>query len=102
MANPQIVSWHSSNHMRLAFKARVLVFQLSPSRVNVRHEEIQNRAGVVEFRLLGPVEHEPYPATIEERKARRRLEQQLQAKYVLIESRGPLYLLNVDGNLTQL
>ena len=64
--HPEIVIRHAGQEMGFIFEMDAGSEQLAVGRFDVRDGKIQNRAGVVKFRLLGRREHEAYTAAIEE------------------------------------
>src|SRR4249920_3635039 len=56
--HPQIVIGHSCDQVRLIFEGHTLLFHRGVGGLNVRHREVENGAGVIELRFLGPGQHE--------------------------------------------
>src|SRR5208283_4305672 len=97
--HPQIVLGHTRDEMRLVFKFRATRLEAPESGLDVCHLEIENRAGMVKFRLLGFVEHQAHAAAIEEAQLAG-TEQVLQSKDIAIECSGAIDVVRVDGDLT--
>ena len=69
-------------------------------RRDVCHLEVQNRARMVELRLLRPRAHQPDTAAIEEGQFAG-AEEKRQPKYVALKGRSTAGLTYIDGNLPQ-
>src|ERR1700719_3821222 len=97
--HPQIVIGHSGDHVRLILKPHAFLFHRGVHGLDLGNGKVQNRAGVIEFGLLRPCQHQANAAAVEEGQARPRFEQQFQPQRVLIESGGPLHVMGVDCDL---
>src|SRR3954453_8386894 len=67
--------------------------------LDVRDEEVEDRARVIMLGTLGRREHEPDPPAIEERELRTGLEEEAKPKRVTIERGGASDVLAHDGDL---
>src|SRR5262245_54134823 len=78
--------------MRLAFKGDFALGQRCVRILNVFHFEIDNGAGMVEFRLLRNAEHQSY-ATAVEKSHVWNFEQMFHAEFVTIENYGAFQIM---------
>ena len=67
--------------------------------VDVVDVEIQRRARALKFLLAGHLDHQSDAPALEEREARRRLEEELQAEPVAVELDAPCQILDRHGDL---
>src|ERR1035437_10524502 len=91
---------HSRDHVRLILKVHALLFHSGVRGLKVGHGKIQDRTGMIELRPLWTRQHQTHPSAVEKGEPRPGLEQQLQSQHILIEIGGPLYIVRIDGNLS--
>jgi len=65
-SHPQIIRTHIRDKYRLFPKMNTAVGESLRGLLNVVHFEVENRAGMIKFRLLRKREHEPETIAIEE------------------------------------
>ena len=93
--HPQIVIRHSRDQVRLILKTDSLLLQSTVGSLDIGYREIQDRAGVIEFRLLRMVKHQPHTVAVQKCQPRWRFKEKLQSQDLFIEIGRTL---NIMGN----
>src|SRR5260370_20603038 len=83
--HPKIVCGHGSDQTRRRKNLDTFFDELLISRIQIRHAEIEDRAGMVELRRFGGAEPQAHPATVKESQGAHG-EKQRQTPYITAES----------------
>src|SRR3984957_7962332 len=94
------MSWHFGDQMGFVFEVHAAAHHFLVCADDVGHGKVQNRARVIEFRLLGTSEHEPDTAAVEEGQASSG-KQQRQSEDVPVKCGSTIDVVGVDGDLSQ-
>src|SRR5260370_34235305 len=96
--HPKIVCGHGSDQTRRRKNVDTFFDELLISRIQVRHAEIEDRAGMVELRRFGGAKHQAHAAAMKESQGGHG-EKQRQTQYMTVEYVGALRVANNEANL---